>query len=536
MKIAALPLTEALCERFTVTLNGQPAPVAAARVSAMIFNCGWPGHQRPLDQTEIAGFVRCESNGPVEVCATVKEEVTEVCVRPLSKKIEVAQDGGTMTFTLPGPGQYVLEPNDFHQALHIFVAPETELPAAVQEALAEVEAADEVSGLDEKNDGNNLDEENAEMMGAGDVLYFGPGVHEIGLMELYDDQTVILDAGAVVYGGFVAFGRKNITITGTGILDGSWEKRTSDTQLVTALGIWQEVEDRDYFLDNDRLRAYIEEHKVLNGCIRLHNCVNCTIAHITCRDSSTFTIVPTACENILIDDVKMIGMWRYNSDGVDYFNSRNCVLKNSFLRNFDDCVVLKGMCGWGHCNLENIITENCVIWCDWGRGLEIGAETNADEYCNIIFRNCDVIHGSWLHLDIQHHNDAYIHDIIFDDIRVEYTKHQQPLKMQDSDEQTYEEAKTIFTQPMLLGAFFLDMGLFGPGHSGQNIERILFRNIQVLSDEEVPMQKCGFEGLNEKNHVENVTIENLTRNGVRITTPEEANLQCNEVAWDVKLK
>ncbi|MBR2950988.1 MAG: hypothetical protein IKC46_14220 [Lachnospiraceae bacterium] len=499
MKIAALPKTEALCERFTVTLNGQPAPVAAARVSAMNYNWGWPGHQRPLDQTEIAGFVRCESNEPVEVCAVVKENVSEVCVRPLSKKIAVTEDSGKMTFTLPGPGQYVLEPNDWHEALHIFVAPEVELPAA-------------------------------------DTLYFGPGVHEIGLMELFDDQTVVLDAGAVVYGGFVAFGRKNITITGTGILDGSWEVRTSQTQLVSALGIWQDVSDRDYFLDNKQLRAYIEEHKVLNGCIRLHNCKNCTIEHITCRDSSTFTIVPAACENILIDDVKLIGMWRYNSDGVDYFNSKNCVLKNSFLRNFDDCVVLKGMCGWGHKNLENIITENCVVWCDWGRALEIGAETNADEYCNIIFRNCDVIHGSWLQLDIQHHNDAYIHDIIFDDIRCEYTRHQSGLKFQESEEQTYEEAKMLFEQPMLLGAFFMDMGLFGPGHSGQNVERIRFKNIQVIADEGIYMPKCGFEGFNTDNHVEDVVIENLTFNGKKLTEAGEANLQCNEFAWDIRLK
>jgi len=501
MKIAALPAAEALCDRFTVTINGQPAPVSAARVSAMIFNCGWPGHQRPLDQTEIAGFVRCESNEPVEFCVEVNEPVTEVCMRPLSKKIAVAQEGSTLTFTLPGPGQYVLEPNGFHRALHIFVAPEVDLPAA-----------------GEKD------------------LYFGPGVHEIGLVELEDDQTVILDAGAVVYGSFEAFGKKNIKITGTGILDGSWEKRTSDTQLVAALGIWQDADSKNYFLDNERLRAYLEEYHVLKGCIHLHNCTNCTIEHVTFRDSSTFTIVPAACDNILIDDVKLIGMWRYNSDGVDYFNSRNCVLKNSFLRNFDDCVVLKGMCGWGHRNLENIITENCVVWCDWGRGLEIGAETNADEYCNIIFRNCDIIHGSWLHLDIQHHNDAFIHDILFEDIRCEYTRHQQPLKFQNNDGQTYDEAPVTFAQPMLLGAFFLNMGLFGPGHSGQNIERIRFKNIQVLSDEEISMQVCGFQGLDENNHIEDVIIENLTRNGIKLVDAQAANLQCNEFAWDVKLR
>ena len=501
MKIAPVPISEKMCERFSVTLNGECAPVSAARVSAMIFNCGWPGHQRSLDQTEIAGFVRAESNDCVKVEVRLHEEIKEVCVRPLSKKIRVKQTEDALSFMLPGPGQYVLEVNGEHECLNLFIAPETE-----------------VVSLEDTD------------------LYFGPGEHEIGIIELQSNQTVYIDAGAVVYGGFAAFGKENIKITGLGILDGSKEIRTSDTGLIAALGIWDNVSSRDFFLDNDRLKAYINEHQVLNGLVRFYNCKNCTVEHITLRDSSSFAIVPAACENVVIDDIKMIGMWRYNSDGVDYFNSCNCVLKNSFLRNFDDCVVVKGICGWGHKNNENIITENCVIWCDWGRGLEIGAETNADEYGNIIFRNCDVIHGSWLHLDIQHHNDAYIHDILFDDIRVEYSKDQMPLKFQQSDEQTYEKAPVTFDQPMLLGAFFLSMGLFGPGHSGQKIERIVFRNIQVLSNECVPMPKICFEGLDNENCVQNVLIENLTRNGVPIKDKEEANLMANEFAFDVVLR
>ena len=59
MKIAPLPANEPRMDRFAVTLDGQPAPVSAARVSAVIYNTEWPGHQRPLDQTETAGFGRC---------------------------------------------------------------------------------------------------------------------------------------------------------------------------------------------------------------------------------------------------------------------------------------------------------------------------------------------------------------------------------------------------------------------------------------------------------------------------------------------
>ena len=503
MKIASLPASEPRMDRFAVTLNGQPAPVSAARVSAVIYNTEWPGHQRPLDQTETAGFVRCESNAPVEVCVTVNEPVTEVCIRPLSKRITVTQQGDTLRFTLPGPGQYVLEPGDHHRALHLFVAPETVMPEL-----------------------------------GPDDLYFGPGVHETGVIFLRDNQTVYLDAGAVVYGGFIAAGADNVTITGTGILDGSREKRVETVRHILALP-WGEDDNTLTAMTDEELRTYVEgPENVAAGNIRFYKCTNCTVEHITCRDSSCWSIKAGGCENMLFDDVKEIGMWRYNSDGIDLVNSRNCIIRNTFLRNFDDCVVLKGMHGWGHRSLENILVENCVIWCDWGRDLEIGAETSALEYRNILFRSCDLLHGSWARLDIQHHNDAYIHDITFEDIRCEYSRHDGPLKFQKDMAVPYEDAPDILVRvPHLMDVVFVNTGhRFGALPCGKKIERILFRNIQVLCDEEVGMPPSNFTGKDEQNCVDGIVIENLTCNGVKLTDPTAANLHCNEFVYNTVIR
>ena len=105
MKIASVPNTEKLCSRFSVALNGEYAPVSAARVSAMIFNRGWPGHQRSLDQTEIAGFVRVQSNECVNAVVELNEVIKDACVRPLSKEIKIEQTGNTLSFVVPGAGQ-----------------------------------------------------------------------------------------------------------------------------------------------------------------------------------------------------------------------------------------------------------------------------------------------------------------------------------------------------------------------------------------------------------------------------------------------
>src|SRR5271157_3515454 len=59
------PVGEKLCEDYELRVNGQPVPVCACRVSAVPFNQVWPGYQRPLDQTEIAGFAHWGMSGPV---------------------------------------------------------------------------------------------------------------------------------------------------------------------------------------------------------------------------------------------------------------------------------------------------------------------------------------------------------------------------------------------------------------------------------------------------------------------------------------
>ena len=253
------------------------------------------------------------------------------------------------------------------------------------------------------------------------------------------------------------------------------------------------------------------------------------------RDAATFALIPAGCENVLVDNFKTIGMWRYNSDGVDVFNSSNVLIQNSFFRNFDDCIVVKGVAGWDDRDNENILVKNCVVWCDWGRALELGAETNAPKYRNIAFENCDLIHGCAVYMDIQHHNRADIADVRFENIRCEYQTDHLPEKYQSDLRTDYAAAPASTPQPILMGCFIYNMGLFAAKekYENGNIRDITFRNIQILTDPGMEMPVSAFHGLDKAHTVSNVRIENVTLNGKPVKTLNASvNPFTENIFWD----
>ena len=322
--------------------------------------------------------------------------------------------------------------------------------------------------------------------------------------------------------------REYIRIIGHGIIDGSQEEREDDTSLLAY------SYDAPIPRDKQGIRTFLHARRVLRGNLRFYRCKNVSVEGVVCRDSASFAIIAAGCENVSIDNVKCVGMWRYNSDGIDLFNCTGVSVRNSFLRNFDDCMVIKGICGWDDAPNRNITVEKCVLWCDWGRALEVGAETNAPAFFNIVFSDCDVIHGSTIQLDIQHHNRAEIHHVTFENIRVEYTRYQQTDLHQQSDEQEYCNTDPV-RHPILLNVALYDMGLFAKDGLHGCVHDIVFKDIFVLTDAPMPMPTSIFAGLDEQHCVRDVRIEGLYFNGERVTDVESANFVIGGYAYNVSL-
>lgn len=501
IRIHTTPDTEPLNGDFSVWVNGMEVNPYSCRVSAAPLNTWDPrGMTRPLMYTEIASVVSLEADESVQFAVKSNGRLfSKAEVRPRSKSIVAQTDGDEIRFTLAGSGQYVLELDDCHRALHIFI-----------------NAADDF-GVDP---------------GAADVLYFPPGVHFPGIIEMYSGQTVYIDAGAVVYGAIRGVNVSDVRVVGYGILDGSWEARTQPG--ADHLRCFYNPAGGTFPEDEASLRGWFDSGVELATCVRFYNSERITVQGVTFRDSSFFVISPTRCDELVFDNVKLVGMWRTNTDGIDLLNCRQVTVRNSFLRNFDDCLCIKGTKGWDNRNCENIHVENCVLWCDWGRALEFGAETCADAIRDIVFENCDIIHGADVMMDIQNGDRAEIYDVTFRDIRCEYTASDYRPRCNRQGWDVPEGFPERGNSPQL---FVIDTKhrTYAKDYAAGSVHGVTVENIRILADEGMEMPRSLIEAGDEA-PIDHVVLRNIFFNGRRLQSMEEAGITVLGPAGDVRFE
>lgn len=492
--------TEPVCQDYCVTINGKAAQTSTARVSAVPHNRRWPGHQRVLSQSEAIQFLSLSTDEPLHFEITPSAPFEEVKIRPrsLGIKPEITADGKIL-FTLERPAYFTVEAYGRSRALHIFADPTEEY--------------------------DDLRSEN-------DVIYFGPGEHDAGLIELTNNQTLFIDEGAVVYASVRASDAENIKILGRGILDNS---KNREVILFEA-----NTEGNTQAINNAYRRHTVE----------LEYCKNIVIDGITIRDSLVYNIRPVACENIKISHVKIIGCWRYNSDGIDMHNCVGVHIHDCFIRTFDDSICVKGFDFYDKGDVEaatraamvhggrvwdvfkNVLVQRCVIWNDWGKALEIGAETKAEEIHTVTFRDCDIIHLAGYALDCMNVDYADVHDITFRDINIEADEIIPEPKIQESDAELYENKNPRY-MPHTICVEVVCHPEYSAGSNRRGKNRnILFKNIHVLGDKQ---PRLYFAGYDDDHKSENITIENLYLEDKLITELDKENFHIGSYTENIRL-
>lgn len=462
-----------------VKIKDAPLRVEPMRCSAMLVNIRWPGHQRELDQTEICSFARFDFSNPVEVCVTPRRAFTNVVVRPISAKVAVRREGDSVRFTIPKVGSYSVEFDGRHKNLMLFADP--------------------------PHDWSQVDR------AAKNVRYFGPGEHDVGLMTLNAGETLFIDDGAIVYGRVFAKDAPNILICGKGILDSS---RIVAKPIVIDPALAEEQRKKGWAITN--VKRF--------DAMRFEFCDNLRIEGITIRDSSLYTIRPICCDNLSIDNIKIVGNWRYNADGIDMHNCRKVRIRDCFIRTFDDSICVKGFDyvlpesqmlhnGVMHDVFEDVLVERCTIWTDWGRSLEIGAETRAREIRNIVFRDCDVLALHEPPLDVQNCDHAYVHDVVYENIRIEYDPNA-TWTVYSASAKDYNPNNRRTPQAFAAVVIWYIAEYSKPGAENRGrVSDVVFRDIDIYAQSMPPVRIRDFD---ENHRVERVTFERIRHNGVEV--------------------
>ncbi len=486
-------------DEYAVEINGKEVQLNHARASAYPFNRRWPGHQRDIKQSETISFILLEADEKLDFEITAKTPFSSVKIRPQSLHITPNIIDNKISFSLDQPAYFTVEPFGRKNALHIFVDP----------------VSADVPEIDEN------------------TIYFGAGEHMAGTIQLKSSQTLFIDEGAVVYGCVSAIDADNIRIIGKGILDNSKNK-----EIIT-------------FETNAEGNTAAVNNAKRQHTIQLEYCNNVEIDGITIRDSLIYNIRPIGCKNLNISNVKILGCWRYNSDGIDMHNCENVLIDNCFIRTFDDCICVKGFdCyydgdveeairdamyrnGKSYDVFKNVLIRNCVLWNDWGKCLEIGAETRAEEICDIVFENCDVIHVTGPVLDCMNVDYAAVHDVVYKNINIEADEELLTPMIQNRDTDRYVNAGTEYMPPMISVEVVYHEEYSAKGKRRGKNTNITFENIRILSAKKPLFIFGGYDTLHKTS---DIILKNILVNGIKIYDKSQYEIKTDEFCENIVIE
>jgi len=186
--------------------------------------------------------------------------------------------------------------------------------------------------------------------------------------------------------------RKNIAITGEGILDGGGQQwrpvkrsKMSDVEWKQYLEMGGQVTEKgDLWYPWQLKSGYpdiadtpVKQESMRNDLVRLTDCENVLVEGVTIQNSPRFHLHPCYCKNVIIDGVTVRSEWNVqNGDGIDLSDCQQALIVNCTVSVGDDGICLKsGKPSAGRtCGCDDIIVENNTVNHAHG-GFVLGSET-----------------------------------------------------------------------------------------------------------------------------------------------------------------
>ena len=399
--------------------------------------------------------------------------MNNVTIRPSNRQVPFTIDSNrrVLSFTISDIGQYTIEMRS-GRTLHLFV----EDPSIMSNETA-------------------------------NVMYFEPGIHKRGtdsrigsnnVINLSSNQKVYLAPGAFVFAKFSANSASNIEISGPGYIDGSIFERDANKGSVLVP-------------------------------IDFNYCSNITLKDFACIDPAGWTFNMYFCNGLTIDNIKIISS-RSNGDGISLQSCQNANVTNSFLRTWDDSLVVKNYPKWSDRNVEgttrNISFSNCLIWTDLAQSMEIGYETVGEVMEDITFDNITVLHNYHKAvISIHNANNANVKNVHFTNITIE------DGSVGKGDGWNYlVDIRNLFNSTWSTNHKITTLGSI----DGVNISNVLVLNGSIDPAIVVKGTKENRDGFLKDEHItSNVTINDFFLYD-RVITKDNCNYQTNQYTSNIQ--
>lgn len=336
---------------YSVTVNNQP--VAVQKYNNIFYV------QFPLVDT-----------ANIEI--TTDEPANQYTLSPKSYNIPSNRNGNKISFSLNDPRKLILhQANSLDEKLFIFAEPPEEKPPQLSDA-----NVTNIIDYGVDNTGQNeatpliqkaIDEVSAKQ----GILYFPPGVYKTRELNLKSNLTLYLAPGSVLeatketnpsYGrGLINIeNANNVKIIGRGTINGNgtyWRPK----------GGWYSL-------------------------ILMKNANNISLRDILIQDPAVANVWMSYSENVNIYNIKILASPQpefLNTDGFDFWSSRNITIDNVLYKGTDDATSIGGDKNGAIQNSENINIKNSVFY--GGNGFKIGSSAKQDFIRNITYENIDVV-------------------------------------------------------------------------------------------------------------------------------------------------
>jgi hypothetical protein len=328
---------------FTVIAGGQQ--IWVERISSSLKKFDYDLYSgREMEDLNVASF---SCSGAVNITIRANANIDSYVIRPKSRNIIARISGSEITFTISSPQKLYIEINNLTH-LAIFANPLENTPPK---------------------------------KGDPGVIYYGPGVHNPGRINLVSNMTMYVAGGAIVYADLLGKDLKNVTISGRGMIQGQ---------------------------------------------VKISGTTNLNVSGVFIRNTKGWTNTLTDCHHCSYRNVKVFSYEAiYSVDGINPVSCTDFTIDDCFMRCRDDCVAIKSE----DINLrvDSVFVTNCVM-VGWAcsDGVTIGFELNGGPVENIFVNNCDILYArgggrtnGHSAFSIVCDGPALVRNIHFEDIRVE---------------------------------------------------------------------------------------------------------------------